>query len=146
MIPRNTYIGDPLYSWDLRLGRYFQITERLKVDLAVDAFNFLNRSNVDEINFVYGSPVFCGGVIPRHYRDATSRAIQAGTGGACPVGQTLVPGGSLANTPVNMLPPGFGPGFVPQQEFIPALPNAAFGTPRTMLNPRQFQFSAKFTF
>ena len=60
MIARNTYIGDPLYSWDFHLGRYFQLTERMKMDLSVDAFNLLNRSNVDEISPVYGSPVFCG--------------------------------------------------------------------------------------
>ena len=89
MIGRNTYVGDPLYSWDFHLARYFQLTEHVKLDVSVDAFNFLNRSNVDEVTSVYGSPVFCGSpaVIPHHYRDATSRAIQAGSGStACPVG------------------------------------------------------------
>ena len=147
MIARNTYVGDPLYAWDLHLGRYFQLTEKIKMDLSMDAFNLLNRSNVDEVTSIYGSPVFCGGVIPRHYRDATSRAIQAGSGSmACPVGQTVVPGGSLANTPINTLPPGLGPGFEPSTLFIPNNPNVTFGLPRTMLNPRQFQFAAKFSF
>ena len=138
MIPRNTYIGDPLYTWDFHLGRYFQLTERLKLDVSVDAFNFLNRSNVDEVTSVYGSPVFCGNAIPRRYRDATSRAIQAGSAAmACPVGDgAKIPGiGSFASTPV----PG-------DSLFIPATPNANFGLPRTMLNPRQFQFAAKFSF
>jgi hypothetical protein len=102
---------------------------------------------VDEVTSVYGSPVFCGGVIPHSYRDATSRAIQAGSASmACPVGQTVIPGGSLANTPINDLPPGLGPGFVPTQLFIPNNPNRTFGLPRTMLNPREFQFAAKFSF
>src|SRR5208282_4637379 len=93
MIGRNTYVGDPLYDWDLHLGRYFQLTERIKMDLSVDAFNLLNRSNVDEVTSVYGSPVFCGNAIPRHYRDATSLAIQTGSGTmACPVGQAVIPG------------------------------------------------------
>ena len=147
MIGRNTYVGDPLYSWDFHLGRYFQLKEGLKLDLSMDVFNILNRSNVDEVTSVYGSPVFCGGVIPHSYRDASSRAIQAGSASmACPVGQTVVPGGSLANTPINDLPPGLGPGFVPTTVFIPNNPNRTFGLPRTMLNPREFQFAAKFSF
>jgi len=146
MIGRNTYVGDPLYDWDLHLGRYFQLTERIKMDLSVDAFNLLNRSNVDEVTSVYGSPVFCGNAIPRHYRDATSLAIQTGSGTmACPVGQAVIPGGSLANTPINSTPPGLGI-FVAQQLFIPSNPDANFGLPRTMLNPRQFQLAAKFSF
>ena len=157
MIGRNTYVGDPLYAWDLHLGRYFQLREGLKLDLSMDAFNVLNRPNVDEVTSVYGSPVFCGGAIPRHYRDAVSRAIQAQSASmACPAGlpgETPVlafPGGPVvgqnAATPINVLPPGLGPGFVPQTLFIPNLPDANFGLPRTMLNPRQFQFAAKFSF
>jgi hypothetical protein len=158
MIPRNTYIGDPLYSWDLHLGRYFQLTERLKLDLSVDAFNLLNRSNVDEVTSVYGSPVFCGDSIPRHYRDAVSRAIQAGSASqTCPDGDGAqvfggpVFVGSYATNPVT---DEFGEdcGTLPLSTaasactFIPAKPNATFGLPRTMLNPRQFQFAAKFSF
>jgi hypothetical protein len=137
MIPRNTYIGDPLYSWDLRLARSFAIRENVKVELAVDAFNVLNRPNVDEVTSVYGSPVFCGAV-PRHYNDATSLAIQAGSPSvACPNGGIALPpgaGGTLAPTPIGTA------------LFIPNSPNSNFGMPRTMLNPRQFQFSANFTF
>ena len=160
MIARNTYIGDPLYSWDLHIGRYFQLTERLKVDLSVDAFNFLNRSNVDEVTSVYGSPVFCGGangaspVIPRRYRDAVSRAIQAGPVGiTCPNGlpgetPVFAPGGVIqvgnnAATPIEVVP---GVPATATAIFVPLNPNSNFGLPRTMLNPRQFQFAAKFTF
>jgi len=157
MIGRNTYVGDPLYSWDFHLGRYFQLTERIKMDLSVDAFNLLNRSNVDEVTSVYGSPVFCGGVVPRKYRDAASRAIQAGSASAtCPAGLpgetpvlAFLPNGPVvgqdANTPINTAPPGLG-GFAPLQLFIPNNPNTNFGLPRTMLNPRQFQMAAKFSF
>jgi hypothetical protein len=140
VIPRNTYFGDQLYSLDVHLSRYFQLTERLKLDLGVDAFNLLNRPNVDEVSSVYGSPVFCGSpaAIPRHYRDSTSLAIESGSGStACPVGDAgLVPGGSLASTPI----------FLGSPLFIPTNPNSTFGLPRTVLNPRQFQFSAKFSF
>jgi hypothetical protein len=135
MIPRNTYVGDPLYSWDLHLGRYFQLTERVKLDAGVDAFNFLNRANVDEVTSVYGSPVFCGGAVPQHYRDATTLAIQGQSAStACPAGPIGVPGGSLAPTPIGTT------------LFIPSKPNANFGEPRTVLNPRQFQFMVKISF
>ena len=111
----------------------------MKLDVSVDAFNLLNRSNVDEITPVYGSPVFCGNAIPRHYRDAVSRAIQAGSASmACPAGQPgeiAIPGGNLAATPV-----------AGDSLFIPNNPNPTFGLPRTILNPRQFQFAAKFLF
>jgi hypothetical protein len=156
MINRNTYIGDPLYSWDLHIGRYFQLTERMKLNLSADAFNFLNRSNVDEVTSVYGSPVFCGDSIPRRYRDSISRAIQADSGAqACPVGNGLViPGvGSFAATPItDETIAGGGPGAcagpAPAASclFIPATPSPTFGLPRTMLNPRQFQFTARFDF
>jgi hypothetical protein len=135
MIPRNTYIGDSLYSWDFRLARMLQLRENLKLELAVDAFNALNRANVDEVTSVYGSPVFCG-AIPRHFNDATSLAIQSGAASvACPNGGIPAgPAGTVALSPI-------GTGL-----FIPNTPNANFGMPRTMLNPRQFQFSAKFSF
>lgn len=137
MIPRNTYIGDPDYNWDLRIARAIHLTERVQAQLAFDAFNLLNRPNVDEVTSVYGSPVFCGApaVIPRHYNDAVSRTIQAGSGTmACPNGGTPVPGGTIAPTPIGT------------NLFIPTLPNANFGLPRTMLNARQLQFSVRFSF
>jgi outer membrane receptor protein involved in Fe transport len=127
-IGRNTYVGDGLYSWDLRVSRYFQIRERMRLDLSFDAFNVLNRGNVDEVNSIYGSPVFCGAV-PQHYNDATTRAIQSGGGTACP----------SAPPPVWL-----ADGLLPVT--VPTNPNPGFGTPRTMLNPRQLQFSAKFSF
>jgi len=138
MIPRNTYIGDQEYNWDLRLARAVHINERMIINFAFDAFNVLNRPNVDEVTSVYGSPVFCGG-IPQHYNDAMTRAIQQGSSSvACPVGNVtnIVPSfvGSFATTPINT------------NLFIPAKPNANFGLPRTMLNPRQLQFSVRFTF
>jgi outer membrane receptor protein involved in Fe transport len=125
---RNTYYGDHLYSWDLRISRYFQIRERLRLDLMLDAFNLLNRPNVDEVTSVYGAAVICGGTAtPKNFRDKATIETQQqaiafdnGTGGpTCP----------------NLSP-------VPS----PPVPNALFGAPRTMLNPRQFQFGAKFAF
>src|SRR5262252_3615014 len=153
MNPRNTYIGDPLYSWDLRIARDFHLTERMRMNLAFDAFNVLNRANVDEVTSVYNSPVFCGSpaVIPRHYNDGTTKAIQQQAGStACPIGDGLaIPGvGSFASTPLTT--PSGGtcqpPDISSTCLFIPAFPNPTFGNPRTMLNARQLQFSLKFSF
>jgi hypothetical protein len=126
---RNTYYGDHLYSWDMRLSRYFQIRERLRLDLILDAFNLLNRPNVDEVTSVYGAAVICGGTAtPRNFKDRATletqqQAIAFDTGTGPPT------------CPLNLGP-------VP----APPVPNALFGQPRTMLNPRQFQFAAKFSF
>jgi hypothetical protein len=111
----------------------------------VDAFDLLNRHNVDEVTSVYGSPVFCGTTptIPGRYKDAATIAIEQGAPStACPVGPIqAVPGvpqaGTLAPTPG-----GAAGGAL----YIPFQPNSSFGLPRTMFNPRQLQFSAKFTF
>jgi Carboxypeptidase regulatory-like domain len=130
-VGRNTYIGDGLYSWDLRLSRYFQLTEHKRLDLSMDVFNALNRANIDEVNSVYGSPVFCG-AIPKSFNDAATIAIQHGLTSCAAQQAALAPPLFLAQ---GLLP-------VP----VPPTPNPAFGTPRTVLNPRQFQFAARFSF
>jgi hypothetical protein len=100
----------------------------------VDAFNILNRANVDEVSSVYGSPVFCGDspAIPKHYNDSTTRAIQTGSI-SCATQQVV--GNPVAWLSLGLLP-----------VTIPDAPNAVFGRPRTMFNPRQFQFSLKLSF
>lgn len=145
MIPRNTYIGDPEYDWDLRIARDIHFGERTRLNLAFDAFNVLNRPNVDEVTTVYGSPVFCG-AIPKHYNDATTLAIQAQSASvACPngeAGETPVlafPGGpQVGNNAVTPIPG--------DSLFIPNKPSPVFGLPRVMLSPRRLQFSATFNF
>jgi len=99
LVRRNTYIGDKLITWDARVSRALRLSERAKIELSFDAFNLLNRQNVDEVTSVYGSPDFFGAPVPQHFADGT---------------------GSPANP--------------------------SFGSPRTMLNPRQLQFAAKLTF
>ena len=106
--------------------------------MSVDAFNVLNRTNVDEVGSVYGSPVFCGAtpVIPKQYRDATTLAIQQGSVSCLPQQTASAPGG----IPIPRLSLGLLP------VTIPNAPNATFGRPRTMFNPRQFQFGVKLSF
>lgn len=135
-VSRNTYTGAPLRSVDLRLSRNFRIGERMAVNLGMDAFNLFNHPNVDEVSSVYGSPAFCGAspAIPKHYNDATTLAIQRGDASVnCATQQAA--GGPLA---------WLGDGLLPVT--IPGSPNASFGRPRTVFNPRQLQFSLKFSF
>ena len=112
---RNTYWGDSLEAWDLRLSRHFRIREHDRIELAVDAFNALNRANVNEVTSVYGTYNFCNGVVPSHYKDAASLAIERAQDTGCPAGG-------------------------------PPVANPLFGGPRTMFNPRQLQFSLKYSF
>ena len=132
LIGRNTYIGDPQRTVDLRISRYFQLSERVKLEVIFDAFNLFNRANVDEVSSVYSSPIFCG-TIPSHYKDAASLAIQRGQA-VCPA--FTLPAGVV-------IPAQF---HVPGSAGDPPFPNASFGTARTMLNPRQLQIAAKVTF
>jgi hypothetical protein len=102
------------------------LSERMGLNLALDAFDVFNRQNINEVTSVYGggTPDFCGGSTPyngpqpKQYGDATSLAIQQGKISCQPVpGITTAP-----------------------------FPDTLFGTPRTMFNPRQLQASVKFTF
>jgi hypothetical protein len=73
--PRNSYRGDKLISADMRLSRTFHIRERMKLQLAAEAFNMLNRPNVDEILTVYGWADFLPDVpVPTHFKDGVTGA------------------------------------------------------------------------
>jgi len=115
---RNTYWGDKLQTFDFRISQAVRFRERQRIDLALDAFNAFNRPNVNEVTSVYGTYNFCGGQAPTRYKDAASIAIQTNPN-------------SFAGSC-----PAAGPPF----------PNPAFGAPRTMFNPRQFQLSLKYSF
>jgi outer membrane receptor protein involved in Fe transport len=103
-LSRNTYKGDSFRSWDVRLQRTINLREGMRLDVAADAFNLLNRPNVDEVVGVYGTYNFCGGVLPQQYKDAASLAIQAGQVGGCPVAGPPVPN-PLFGTPRTMFNP-----------------------------------------
>lgn len=79
---RNTYEGDYLRAWDIRLSRTIHISrERFQLQLIADSFNALNRPNVDEVFSVYGTYDFCSGQVPKHYKDSVSVAMQSFAGG-----------------------------------------------------------------
>jgi hypothetical protein len=65
---RNTYWGDDLQTADIRVSRFFRIAEHSKLMLSADAFNLLNRPNVDEVTTVYGAPDVIGAA-PQRYKD-----------------------------------------------------------------------------
>jgi outer membrane receptor protein involved in Fe transport len=115
---RNSYWGDTLKSVDFRLSQHFNFRERERIEFAVDVFNMFNRPNVNEVTSVYGTYNFCGGTVPVRYKDAASLAIQSD------------PNSFIGSCPAA------GPPF----------PSPIFGAARTMFNPRQFQFSLKYSF
>ncbi len=91
-LARNTYEGDSFKTWDIRLTRSINLPrEGTRLELAADAFNLLDRANVDEVVGVYGTYNVCGGRLPRQYKDAASRAIQAVQVGGCPAAGPPVP-------------------------------------------------------
>jgi Carboxypeptidase regulatory-like domain/TonB dependent receptor len=52
---RNTGIGEPYYSFDLRLGRRFLVKESRFLEFTFDAFNLFNRANLLGINNILGA-------------------------------------------------------------------------------------------
>jgi hypothetical protein len=104
-LSRNTYQGDGFQTWDIRLSRTINLErEKTRLDLAFDAFNLLNRSNVDEVVSVYGTYNLCNGQQPRQYKDAGSQAIQSGQVGGCPAAGPPNPN-PLFGTPRTMFNP-----------------------------------------
>src|SRR6185503_10603592 len=60
-LARNTYKGDSFQSWDVRLARTINFQQDgARLELAIDAFDLLNRQNVDEVVGVYGTYNLCG--------------------------------------------------------------------------------------
>lgn len=60
--PRNTFKGDSLQTVDIRLGRAFNLHEKLNMQLTAEAFNLLNTVNIRYYNTSYGAADFCTGV------------------------------------------------------------------------------------
>jgi hypothetical protein len=57
--PRNTFKGDSYKSFDMRLSRTFNITERTHLEALAEAFNLTNTLNVRFFNTAYGAADFC---------------------------------------------------------------------------------------
>jgi hypothetical protein len=65
---RNTYRGDRLLNFDVRVSRVFRLSDRVRLEGIAEAFNLFNALNVTDINTVYGAPVFIGRE-PRRFND-----------------------------------------------------------------------------
>ena len=51
---RNTLDGPGYASFDMRVARVFHLRERLKAELSGDMFNLFNRTNIKDLNTLYG--------------------------------------------------------------------------------------------
>jgi hypothetical protein len=68
LLGRNTYRGDGLVNFDVRLSRLFRLSERAQLEAIAEAFNLFNNLNVTDINTVYGAPDFIGPA-PQSFND-----------------------------------------------------------------------------
>jgi hypothetical protein len=55
LIERNAYEGPGYASVDIRVAREFAVSGTMRLDLMLDVFNLFNRTNVKDINTVWGS-------------------------------------------------------------------------------------------
>ena len=55
LVGRNSYEGPGYASVDLRVGREFALSGRARLDVSVDLFNLFNRTNVKDVNTVWGT-------------------------------------------------------------------------------------------
>jgi outer membrane receptor protein involved in Fe transport len=53
-VGRNSYEGPGYATVDLRIGREFALNGRARLDVSVDLFNLFNRTNVKDVNTVWG--------------------------------------------------------------------------------------------
>ena len=51
---RNTLEGPGYASFDMRVARAFQLRERLRAEFSSDMFNVFNRTNIKDLNTLYG--------------------------------------------------------------------------------------------
>ena len=77
IIPRNSFVGDPIHRVDLRIQRRFPIVGREAIDGIVEVFNVFNRANYGAYTFDEASPQFGVPVSSRNlaYRE---RVLQLG--------------------------------------------------------------------
>ncbi|HEU5239847.1 MAG TPA: hypothetical protein VFU37_22130, partial [Pyrinomonadaceae bacterium] len=65
---RNTYRGDQLVNFDVRVSRQFRMSDRVRLEAIAEAFNLFNTLNVTDVNTTYGAADFTGPP-PRRFGD-----------------------------------------------------------------------------
>ncbi|NOT26418.1 MAG: TonB-dependent receptor [Acidobacteria bacterium] len=61
IIPRNSFVGDPIHRVDVRLQQRIPVGSRVRIDGTVEVFNLFDRANfgsyvIDEASSAYGNP------------------------------------------------------------------------------------------
>ena len=79
LLGRDTYRGDRLVNFDVRLARAFPLGERARAEFLAEAFNVLNTLNVTDINTVYGSGTLIGPVPTRFWQSVPAPLATFGT-------------------------------------------------------------------
>jgi hypothetical protein len=74
-IGRNIYEGPGYASVDLRVSREFAMTTSTKLEMLVDVFNLFNRTNIKDINTVWGSLDYPGTPPPASLGFGTPRDV-----------------------------------------------------------------------
>ena len=53
-LSRNSLEGPGFATWDVRIGRSLRFSDRWSAELTLDFFNLLNKTNIKDLNTVYG--------------------------------------------------------------------------------------------
>jgi hypothetical protein len=53
-LSRNSLEGPGFATWDVRVARSFGLNDRWRAELTLDFFNLLNKTNIKDLNTVYG--------------------------------------------------------------------------------------------
>jgi hypothetical protein len=58
IVPRNSFVGDPLHRVDMRVARTFALGSRAQVEGILDVFNLFNHANYGAYTLVESSPSY----------------------------------------------------------------------------------------
>jgi hypothetical protein len=58
LVPRNSFVGEPIHRVDLRISKTFPIVGRTKIEGFVDSFNLFNHENYNSYTVVETSPLY----------------------------------------------------------------------------------------
>ena len=74
LLGRETYRGDRLVDFDLRLSRTLRVWEKVKAEVIAEVFNVANTLNVIDINTVYGAGTLTG-ALPTHFGQSVTAPL-----------------------------------------------------------------------
>ena len=74
LLGRDTYRGDRIVDFDVRLSRTLRIREKVQAEVMAEAFNIANTLNVIDINTVYGAGTLSG-PLPTHFGQSVAAPL-----------------------------------------------------------------------